>query len=473
MNIKPIYFLALAIVLFSGIVSAATRISTDITTGGQLSVTGTSTFMGNVGIGTTTPYAKLSVVGETVSAYFTATSPTATSTFAGGILSKYLVRTGTFSSKGTILGDSTIAAYLGYNGVDTYLLSGSDAILGTIINNQAVAGHTINQQKAVWDSDPNKTEYDWIIVEVGLNDVKYTETNAIVLARYQALIDDINSTKKPTAIVIVATMVPVRQRLIDLYGVTNGLTAYSQWQNMNTAIMGGGANAITGVQYRVNAHTAALSDGNGNLAAVYNHGDNIHENNVGRAIIANALRQALNQAGYADNLAAQPPVTPFFPYVSIGTSTPLSILHVNNHTTTTMSVSADLITLDSDKGMSANGVEERIKFTTAGSAFPLGYIGSAFYTSVANSYLAFGVRGSNNVSEVIRMVGGGNVGIGTTTPATRLHISSGASATTTVSIGELGLSTSKGCVNMNQADGSAGSFYLSGGTLKVENNYCR
>ncbi|KKT75025.1 MAG: hypothetical protein UW71_C0009G0015, partial [Parcubacteria group bacterium GW2011_GWB1_44_7] len=36
---------------------------------------------GNVGIGTSSPYAKLSVVGETVAQYFTATSTTATSTF--------------------------------------------------------------------------------------------------------------------------------------------------------------------------------------------------------------------------------------------------------------------------------------------------------------------------------------------------------------------------------------------------------
>ncbi|MBP6858643.1 MAG: tail fiber domain-containing protein, partial [Candidatus Pacebacteria bacterium] len=40
---------------------------------------------GNIGIGTTSPYAKLSVVGETVAEYFTATSTTATSTFAGDI----------------------------------------------------------------------------------------------------------------------------------------------------------------------------------------------------------------------------------------------------------------------------------------------------------------------------------------------------------------------------------------------------
>ncbi|RJO60394.1 hypothetical protein C4544_05205 [candidate division WS5 bacterium] len=40
---------------------------------------------GNIGIGTTSPYAKLSVVGEVVSSYFTATSTTATSTFANGL----------------------------------------------------------------------------------------------------------------------------------------------------------------------------------------------------------------------------------------------------------------------------------------------------------------------------------------------------------------------------------------------------
>ena len=44
---------------------------------------GTGYFLGNIGIGTTSPYAKLSVVGEAVAQYFTATSTTATSTFAG------------------------------------------------------------------------------------------------------------------------------------------------------------------------------------------------------------------------------------------------------------------------------------------------------------------------------------------------------------------------------------------------------
>lgn len=40
---------------------------------------------GNIGIGTTSPYSKLAVVGETVSTYFTATSSNATSTFNGNV----------------------------------------------------------------------------------------------------------------------------------------------------------------------------------------------------------------------------------------------------------------------------------------------------------------------------------------------------------------------------------------------------
>jgi rhodanese-related sulfurtransferase len=67
----------------------------------------------------------------------------------------------------------------------------------------------------------------------------------------------------------------------------------------------------------------------------------------------------------------------------------------------------------------------------------------------------------------------GKAGIGTSTPATQLQVSSGANATTTVTVGELGLSSSKACVNMNQSNGSPGSFYIANGVMVVENNYCR
>jgi len=54
---------------------------------------------GNIGIGTTSPYAKLSVVGQIVGSYFTATT-TATSTLAGGIS----ITSGCFSVTGVCVG---------------------------------------------------------------------------------------------------------------------------------------------------------------------------------------------------------------------------------------------------------------------------------------------------------------------------------------------------------------------------------
>lgn len=62
---------------------------------------------GNVGIGTTSPYAKLSVVGETVASYFTGTT-TATSTFAGSLAVTETNATSTFAG-GIDLSDGCFA----------------------------------------------------------------------------------------------------------------------------------------------------------------------------------------------------------------------------------------------------------------------------------------------------------------------------------------------------------------------------
>lgn len=92
-------------------------------------------------------------------------------------------------------------------------------------------------------------------------------------------------------------------------------------------------------------------------------------------------------------------------------------------------------------------------------------------SSTAKNYIAqLGVGGVNKMV----IDNSGNVGIGTSSPFSILHVTSGASATTTVSIGSIGLTTSKGCVNMNRSDGGPGSFYLnSSGALVSEPNYCR
>ncbi len=84
---------------------------------------------GNVGIGTTTPYAKLSVVGEIVGSYFTATT-TATSTFAGGIQTNLLNVT-------SVTASSTFA-----NGIS--LSAGCFAVNGSCLTNSTYDDSSVN-----------------------------------------------------------------------------------------------------------------------------------------------------------------------------------------------------------------------------------------------------------------------------------------------------------------------------------------
>ena len=115
-----------------------------------------------------------------------------------------------------------------------------------------------------------------------------SESAASALARYQTLVNDIN-TSSPQAKVILGTMTPCRQRLINVYGAVDGLVSYQKWLDMNEAIKGNGANAITGADATAYAHTDLLNDGNGNLKPEYEIVglvDHIHENSAGRLIVA-------------------------------------------------------------------------------------------------------------------------------------------------------------------------------------------
>ena len=202
------------------------------------------------------------------------------------------------AEKGCVIGNSTVAAYAGQKSIAYYLLTAPDIAQGVTVDSLAYPGHTIVQQQTLFLASANKSNYDWIVVEIGLNDLKPSESAATALGQYQALVDSINVYKKAGAKLILSTMIPCKARLLNLYGATDGLVSYQKWLDMNTAIMGSGANAITGADYTINTHTAVLNDGSGNLAAKYDTGDGIHENNAARIIIAYYWSALLKSAGF-------------------------------------------------------------------------------------------------------------------------------------------------------------------------------
>lgn len=190
-----------------------------------------------------------------------------------------------------ILGDSTVAAYLGQNAVSAYL---PYSLTST---STATPGDTIAQQQSRWSTDvtaAQKRRMHAVFVQVGLNDLDPAEAASVAIGRYQTMIDYVNSIKAATTKIIAGTMTPCRSRLITLYGSTNGPIAYQKWLDINSAIT---TKSITGIDFVASEHTALLSDGSGNLAAAYDTGDGIHENNAGRQIIAASWVKAASSVG--------------------------------------------------------------------------------------------------------------------------------------------------------------------------------
>lgn len=183
-----------------------------------------------------------------------------------------------------VIGDSTIAA--GYGG----LLVPSYIPQFTPITSVAAPGDTINGQRSKFTALTNHTEYDVVIIQIGLNDMNpATQTTETVLANYQKFVDYIRSVVSLRCKIYLSQMLPCKQRFINLYGVDNGALAYQRWLDLNYAI----ANTITNVDGRITSHVPLLDDGNGNLKVEYDTGDHIHENVAGRQVIADAWRDKL------------------------------------------------------------------------------------------------------------------------------------------------------------------------------------
>jgi methionine-rich copper-binding protein CopC/lysophospholipase L1-like esterase len=210
---------------------------------------------------------------------------------------------------GLVLGDSTIAGYAPYTAVADFIYTPQQTSAGWQVTSIAVPGHTIYNQKTTYLATPGRTTVDYTIAQIGLNDMNPGEAASVAIARLQDLVNTINANKKPGSLTIISTMLPCKQRWMDGYGTVNGPIAQQKFLDMNEAIKGNGPNPISGVDYRVSAHTLLLDDGAGNLNPIYDTGDHIHENNAGRQVIASAWRDALVALGLLTSVADTTPPT--------------------------------------------------------------------------------------------------------------------------------------------------------------------
>ena len=133
-----------------------------------------------------------------------------------------------------------------------------------------------------------------VVIQVGLNDVNPAEAASVAIARLQDLVDTVNA--DVSVPVLIAKMTPCRQRLIALWGAVDGLVAQQKWADMNLAIAGEGPTPITGVDGRIVAHVDYMGE-DGDLYSLFDTGDKIHPNDIGRQINADHYRLALRAAG--------------------------------------------------------------------------------------------------------------------------------------------------------------------------------
>jgi len=94
-------------------------------------------------------------------------------------------------------------------------------------------------------------------------------------------------------------------------------------------------------------------------------------------------------------------------------------------------------------------------------------VSSANTLDIGNLIYGTGINGTGTT------ISTGNIGIGTSTPASILSVTRGGSATTTVDWGERGDTSSKVCHNTKDDLGADVSFYFHNLALVVENNRCR
>lgn len=573
--------------LFDAVTNNSMKVSNFGSTLSGASIYGTAinnsvTLDNKLGISTTTPYAALSVVGSTgvVADHYTATSTTATSTFAAGIQATYLNLTGASATSTATNGLNLSAGCFAINGV--CVGGGGSGTVTSVATNNGLTGGTItttgtlglditklttnalttwNGTQLVATGTPALTAGYFISTST-------TATNSFagnINTNGSDLIDIIDSKSQSGALYFNGTTTAswVQHTLNQNIG-TSDFTIHSRLQipassptnSPDFLVLSSNAtgnNAAYGLEVALlSANRLGITfydstTGNYNFQAYGNFITNWANKTVDLDIIrsglmlyvyANGILQATTTQSIAGTGSIGSSITSTYAY--IGGKSGSNIFKGNIYETKIFNRALSLtdvqklrengssstdewgnltgqtsgtITVDknyrittfvagddfTNVGASSNatGVEFTSTWatpTTWANGSTLNEIGVILDSDLENANPAKSLvvkdRSSNNFSGVVTTAGvtqikpqvqigslflgsTGNVGVGTSTPYSRFHVTSGANATTTTTFGEIGNSTSKSCFNAKTNLGAAVSFYFVGTTMVVESTYCK
>lgn len=128
---------------------------------------------------------------------------------------------------------------------------------------------------------------DVVFILVGHNDI-VGDWATQVRPAYQALVTNVRNRIGSRAKIILNTLIPCNR----------AITYAANWGKLNEAIKGEGIEPITGSDGFIDLTTTALNAGDNTLSPTYDSGDNLHENDLGRQLIADLWDAKLIELGF-------------------------------------------------------------------------------------------------------------------------------------------------------------------------------